>query len=226
MIETMETLRQEAIILKTYPFKDRQSIAAALTKDKGLIRMIVTSSKTSPCPDPLTEVECILLRGSSELIRCKEITTLYHHIPLRQSYPLLDLALRMGLMILQLQPAEDTGEGLYRLLCSFLRQLPQKKDYLFCMEACFIIKLLKHEGSLTPLSHCSICKSLDNLALDNLELFCPSHSPQGSLSMTDYDIETLNSLFSASSFQELHKRHVGEDFVKKTQRLFDDYIKR
>lgn len=170
----MSEIKTEGIILKMIPYKDHHRIIQMLTPDHGILSLLakgVSRPKLQSLLSPLSQVEVVYRKKSSELFFFKEGHLIENYLFLRTKWELLEAAGKMGCALLQTQFPGKAAPQLYQLLIACLKQLPRFK-HPSTLVTLFYLKLLTHEGviawdrpTLFPLS-CPrpIWNELKNLA--------------------------------------------------------------
>lgn len=164
-------------VLSVTPYKVRDQIATLFTYTYGRVNIISKRrAKYLPVLSPLMEAEFLLEERKGELKNCLEHSHHNLHLELRNSLPLLETALFFLDLIKKSQFPEKPAPLLYSLLKSYLQHLPQAEN-LPLFKASFLLKLLKHEGTLPLANQCMACKSPLSDGYVSLEgSFCPEHA--------------------------------------------------
>lgn len=204
----MKEERLQAIILKAIPFRDKQSIITLLSKERGVVSMIVKGlNKTRPhltaCITPLAESEFIYREGRSDLLSCLDASLIDPHLALREKYSFLQTAMQLAKALLDTQYPAKPSTTLYILLSRFLKQIPLFGENISTLKCCFILKLLKHEG-LLPQNHlCVVCQEEKSIFYHEEGMFCHKHRPMDALLFQKQEWSILENLANASCFSSL-----------------------
>lgn len=220
----------KAIVLRSVPFKDRQSILTLLSEEKGLISMIVKGlSKKNPhlvaSINPLCEAEFVFSEGRTELLRCKDASVIDSHFALREKYSYLELGMRFAKVLLDTQYPGKPSPSLYALFSSFLKQISAFDAALPALTCSFLLKVLKHEGLLMLDTACSVCGENNGIYLWGHDFYCKRHSPAGSLFFTSQEWQLVEPLANAGSFQAVKQILVDKKLQEKIETYFQERIK-
>jgi DNA repair protein RecO len=146
----MQQDHSKAIVLRSFPFKDRQKIVTLFSEKFGIISLVVKGisckkPSTNALCEPFAESEFFFTKKSSTLFRYEEGHLIDLHLALRASLCFLKTASAMSQALLKSQMPEQAAPELYTLFSSFLKQIPSFSSQETLL-GCFYLKLLKHEG--------------------------------------------------------------------------------
>ena len=213
--------KTEGLILKTLPFQDFDSIITLFSPTEGLIKLFYKGAykskkgNTANAITPLTIVEVIYTKGRSDLYPCQEITALDHLLPLRQNLNLLNTACDLIKIIEQTQQPCEPAEPLYELLLTYLKKLPLAFSPT-TIRVSFYLKLLRYEGFLGMISHCSECALfLKDAWIFQGEIFCEKHHPQFSIYLKPDERDLIEILTFSRDFSQLAKLSISDCLTKK-----------
>ena len=158
----MGILSSEAIILRTYPFRETDRIVVAYTRKYGKVRGVArgsrrTRSRFSGRLEPLSWVELVAFEGrSQELVSIDKVELLKgyglaikdYQAYLRSSYVLE--------LLMETVPEREANDSLFRLLLHVLPFL-RDRDKSRLASVYFQIWHLKLAGLLPSLTACSGC---------------------------------------------------------------------
>jgi DNA repair protein RecO len=144
--------KAEGVVLRSFPFRERQRILTLFTHERGLISLIMNNlSKKDMHLLGLTHLFCrgefLYVKGNSDLYRFSDGTLLDHHLFLRQDWRYLDTVSKCAHLLLKSQLPGKPAPHLYELFIAYLRQLPYFPEPSPLL-ASFYVKLLHHEGVL------------------------------------------------------------------------------
>ncbi|HNA61718.1 MAG TPA: DNA repair protein RecO [Rhabdochlamydiaceae bacterium] len=159
----------EGIVLKSILYKDHDRIVTLMTLEAGLISILAKRVKTPEkmtLLSPFSQIELIYQRKKSDLYTFKDGSLLSDHLKLREKWDYLDIAGKMGNLILTTQLPGKPAPLLYTLFIACLKQLPYFEDPMTLL-LLFHLKLLTHEGMLSweipgplPPQHWEVLKEL------------------------------------------------------------------
>lgn len=144
----MAEIKTEGVILKVTPYKDHHRIVHLFTPHEGVLSFLakgISKPKMQSLLSPLSHIEVVLRKKTSDLYFFREGSLLESHHFLRASWPLLEAAGRLGETLLTTQLPGKPALDLYRLFTACLKQLPHF-DEPATLAVLFILKLLTHEG--------------------------------------------------------------------------------
>ncbi len=141
----------EGIVIKRVPYKDRSVILTLFTKQEGILPCIsyTTSEKNvsmRQLTSPLCHGEYILKKGKGmDTIVDGSIYSL--QASLRTSYAHISAAAAIATTLFETQMEQKPSTALFELTTYFFKKLPLCDPE--CVTACFLAKLLVHEGAFS-----------------------------------------------------------------------------
>jgi DNA repair protein RecO (recombination protein O) len=226
---TQAQTHTEGIVLRITKYGEGDQIASLFTADHGLIKLIVKGGlsirrkQASPL-SPLTRVEVLYKNGKSELHVCTEATPLERFQREEQSYAQLEAACLLARAIDQSQLLEKPAPQLYALLITYLRGL-QHSPQCDAWVSSFWLKILKHDGLLDTLEHCTACSEvLVGACIAKGECYCPAHRPLGAQAFSADELTTLQRLLHARSTQVIAETVLTRTLTEKVRVLFEQCI--
>lgn len=182
----MAIVKTEAVVLRTFDFRETSLIANFFSKDHGRINGILKGIRKDPRkfsstlePFSLNEIVFYQSRGSGlHLVSQCDLTDNFN--PLRNNLESLMCAYYLVDLLRQFMPEEEKNSAVYELAVSALRRMeshnePQK------ISRVFLIKFLKLIGFRPRLEACVICnKDVFGEAYFNAKrggLLCPKCAP-------------------------------------------------
>jgi DNA repair protein RecO (recombination protein O) len=113
---------------------------------------------------------------------------------------------------------------LYQLLVSYLQNLPHCQ-FPHAAVASFQLKVLRHEGLISLLPICSICRTdLHHQFLAQGESFCSLHAPAFALELCPEETLLLQNLAFCKTFSQIAKISLSDAFKRKIKTLFWDRL--
>ena len=164
----MGEIKSEGIILKITPYKDHHRVIQIFTPTDGMLSLFargVSKPRLQSLLSPLSQIEVIYRKKTSDLYFFKEGSTLENHHFLRTEWRLLEAAGKMGIALLQTQLPGKAAPELYKLLLATFKQLPHFEDPT-TLVVLFYLKLLTYEGVISwdsPASFPLPCSNWDEL---------------------------------------------------------------
>lgn len=217
--------KTEIITLKSTPFKDRSKILQALTKDLGIISIIVNdlsqkNLNSVSLSSPFTVAEVILKKRNSDIYSIEDASILDENFHLRKDFNSLNLASFMSKAILDSHFPQKKAYNIYILIKSYLKKISINPDAIYIS---FLLKLLKCEGLLNLKTNCSICNEPAQAILSGDSL-CLNHSSDYSFKFSEDDFKKLFILCYAKSFEMLKTIEISKELKDKVNLLFNDLI--
>lgn len=218
---------EEAIVLRSIEFKERQRIITLLTRESGVLSLIVNGIHQKKgslinLTTPLCRGEFHYRKGKSDLHRFLDGSIADMHLPLRQSYDHLEAA---SLYLQAIHTSQLPGKPapiLYALCASYLKQL-KEFDHPKTLAGSFYLKILKHEGLIALHPKCHQCNEPAQ-ALGEGENLCINCSRQESLRFTPEEWEELLILSSARSFDDLQTVELTDSLFELIKHLFTQRV--
>jgi DNA repair protein RecO (recombination protein O) len=177
----MTTLRDEAIVLRTYKLAESDRICVLLTREHGKVRAVAhgvrkTSSRLGGRMEVLDVVDVQLARGRSELMTVRQAQPLGAPAALRGDFGKLAAAMVL-VEVADAATLEHLADPEYfEMTRRALRALETAEDPAIVTTA-FLLKTLAHDGAAPVLDRCATCGRTDELvAFDLTEggLLCTS----------------------------------------------------
>lgn len=146
--------KHEGLVLRALDYKDRQKIITLYTPTRGLMSLIVKGinrkkSHLLTLTSPFTRAEYHIQIGRSQLYTFLDGTPLTTHHDLRKALPHLNAATALAKALLTSQMPEKPSPALYLLTLNYLKNLPLFPNPS-ALTASYHLKLLKHDGHLSP----------------------------------------------------------------------------
>ena len=169
-------------------------------------------------------VEAVYTKGRSELFRCQEITPINSLINLRNDLATLQAGCDMLQAISLTQHPEKPAPELYQLLLAYLYKLPLTTSPT-TISTSFRLKLLRYEGLLGMLSHCSVCATpLRHVWIQEGEAFCGLHANATTPSLLEGERHIIEILMFSRDFSQLAATVTPHLLVEKIKKLFEERI--
>jgi len=217
-------IHSEGIILQTLPIKDWDLLITAFTKENGVVKYYYKNGQSrkrskGALTSPLTRAEFVCRKWGADLVPLSEISVIDVQIDLRKTLELLETSCSWLKLIQQSQLPGKPAKELYLLLITFLNTLPAYSNPS-ALDACFHMKLLRHEGLIELDTSCSVCGRPS--AFQKGEAFCPSHMQAGSVPFNLTEFETLKTLAFCRSLKEIEPIIVDGSLLEKVMRLYKE----
>jgi DNA repair protein RecO (recombination protein O) len=157
----MNTIRSEAIVLRTYKLGEADLICVLLTRDHGKVRAVAhgvrrTSSRLGVRMEVLDHVDALLATGRTELLSVRQVESRGAFDHVRGDYERLAAAL----VIVETADAatieHHDDEVYFDMVCRALTALGDAVTPSVVATA-FLFKTLAHEGATPVLEHCASC---------------------------------------------------------------------
>lgn len=223
----MEKFTTEGIVLNAIPFRNYDCILTVFSPLQGLIKFFFKGAYSqkkgngSGTTTPLSIVEIVYTKGRGDLHLCAEISVTDHNLALRNNLSVLEAACDMLQSISATQQPDKPAPELYRLFCMYLEKLPQISSPQI-LSSSFRLKLMRYEGVLAFLSHCSECSEmLNDTWIHAGEAYCSSHTPPEALFLTKEERSLVERLAFCRDFGLLAETELTLPLVKKIGCLFD-----
>ena len=199
--------KTEGITLKSIEFREYQRIITVMTKDLGIISLIVSrlgskNYRLINLTSPLTCGEFVFKQRKSDLWRFLDGSILQTHAPIRQELSKLNAAQAMLKRILDTQLPHKPAPALYLLLKSFLGRL-QTTPVPDVLLTAFILKLLRHEGLLSIKTTCGTCNAENAYCFYSGDNFCTTCAPPFATALTSDEWQQMIHLLACKSFDSL-----------------------
>ena len=177
----MNTLRDEAIVLRTYKLAESDRICVLLTREHGKVRAVAhgvrkTSSRLGGRMEVLDVVDVQLARGRTELMTVRQAQPLGTASALRADFARLSSAMVL-VEVVDAATLEHLADPEYfEMALRALRAVETAEDPTVVTTA-FLLKTLAHDGAAPVLDRCASCGATGELvAFDLTEggLLCPA----------------------------------------------------
>ena len=157
----MPLKQSEAIILRTYPFREADLLVTLFTRAEGKLKGVAKSAKRSQkrfggALEPLTCVRAYWQeRDGSELARLDSCDVLLSPLSAAIDYPRCVALAHVAEMLDQLLPDREANDGIFRLAWAVLQSLESASIWLPITY--FDLWMLRLMGFLPPLDECIEC---------------------------------------------------------------------
>ena len=163
----MTTLRDEAIVLRTYKSGESDRVVVLWSKSHGKLRAIArgvrkTTSKLGSGLEVMAHVDILLAEGRGELLQVRQVQHVHRFSALRQDFDRLSAALALVEVV---EPDIEIFTRLARALQSL--ENPDFAPHL--VPAAFYFKMLAIDGSAPQLDECVNCGAEGPLVSFNAE---------------------------------------------------------
>lgn len=215
----------EGFILQTLKFQEYDAILTVFTRNSGIEKFFVkgafsTKYGKGAMTEPFSCVELAYTEGRSDLLTCREISTLSSHYALRQSLPAVKAAFEMAQALLRILMPHQSAQAIYDLFEIYLKTLPTLSDPGL-LSASFRLKLLRSEGILDIGGGCAMCQATtDNMWAAGGEFFCERHAPALSIEWEDEEFLIMQGLALSRSLSQIASLVPPQSFYKKIDLLF------
>lgn len=157
----MESFFETSIILKTYPFQERDRIVVFLTENEGKVTGIAKGGIGSKrFAGSLDFLACskisYISKSTSEIVRIDEAQAHYEFKSLPTDYEMLSAASLAAELILKIVEPHSASRELFVILSQFLFQLDQGMNVKQALNA-FLIKMYKNLGYPPSFLRCISC---------------------------------------------------------------------
>jgi DNA repair protein RecO (recombination protein O) len=177
----VNTIRDDAIVLRTYKLAESDRICVLLTREHGKVRAVAhgvrkTSSRLGGRMEVLDVVDVQLARGRTELMTVRQAQPLGTASALRADFARLSSAMVL-VEVVDAATLEHLADPEYfEMALRALRAVETAEDPTVVTTA-FLLKTLAHDGAAPVLDRCASCGATGELvAFDLTEggLSCPS----------------------------------------------------
>jgi DNA repair protein RecO (recombination protein O) len=177
----VNTLRDEAIVVRTYKLAESDRICVLFTRAHGKVRAVAhgvrkTSSRLGGRMEVLDVVDVQLARGRSELMTVRQAQPLAASSGLRAEFSRLSAAMVLVEVADAVTLEHLADPEYYDMTTRALRAIETAEDPSVVVTA-FLLKTLAHDGAAPVLDRCASCGATGELvAFDLTEggLLCPS----------------------------------------------------
>lgn len=221
----MQECKTEGITLQSIVFKERSKIITVLTKDFGIVPLVVNgiSSKT-PSLIAITSLFCrselVYKKTNSELGSFLEGSVINDHYFLRKELSFLKAAAAMTQATLKSQFPEKKAFGIYNLLKKYLSNIAINPT---AITSSFLLKLLAYEDLLTVTENCSLCSAIAS-SMHKGESLCKEHAGIFAFNFTDEEFKLIWILTHAKKFSMLQNLDVPIELQEKVKEIFKDLV--
>lgn len=227
----MEKFTTEGVVVNATPFRNYDCILTVFTPLDGLVKFFCKAiykqkkGNHSGTTTSLAVVEIIYTKGRGDLYLCVEISVVNHHLALRNNLSVLEAACKMLHSLAATQQPGKSAPELYQLFLMYLNKLPQAQ-FPPAIARSFLLKLLRYEGLLAFISHCSTCgKLLKDAWIHESEAYCPAHMPSDGLSLNQEERSLVEHLAFSRDFTQIACIQVSPSLSEKISYLFDKSFK-
>lgn len=183
----------EAIVLRTYPFRESDVLVTLFTRTEGKVRGVARAAKKSRrrfggALEPLTYVKLTYDdRERQELVRLDACEVLESPLTAEVSYPRAVALGHVAELLDELLPDREANDAVFRLALSVLAQLRGQEFWLPITY--FELWMARLMGYLPDLSECLACGRVLNGSRAYFHaladgLMCPEHKRLASSEMT------------------------------------------
>lgn len=157
----MALTESEAIILRTYPFREADLLVTFFTRDGGKVRGVARSAKKSKrrfggALEPLTYVRAFYdVRERQELVRLDACEVLESPLATNVSYARAVALAHVAELLDELLPDHEANDAIFRLTLSVLHAL-QTSD-IWMPVTYFELWLTRLVGFLPEITECIVC---------------------------------------------------------------------
>ena len=180
----MPLKESEAIVLRTYPFRESDVLVTLFTRNEGKVRGVARAAKKSRrrfggALEPLTYVKVTYEdRERQELARLDACEVLDSPLTSEVSYPRAVALGHVAELMDELLPDREASDAVFRLAVTVIRQLRGRE--LWLPVTYFELWLARLMGYLPDLSQCTACgqtlngsRAYFHVLVDGL--MCPEH---------------------------------------------------
>ncbi|MBN2479630.1 MAG: DNA repair protein RecO [Parachlamydiales bacterium] len=212
-----------ALTLKVIPYSDRSKIITALTKDFGIVSIMVNNltfkkSNFVSFTSPFTLSEVIIKETKSDLFSLKDVNIIDQNLHLRKDFEYLRYAGKMTKAIIDLHFQFKKSNTIFVLLEKFLKNIFINPKSLYMS---FLLKVLLNEGLINPKLRCNICNSLAT-NLSSGETICDKHIQKGSFIFSKSEYDILHLLTYTKSFSDIKQIDLSTNFEEKIYLIFKE----
>jgi DNA repair protein RecO (recombination protein O) len=193
----MPLKESEAIVLRTYPFRESDLLVTLFTREEGKVRGVARAAKKSRrrfggALEPLTHVKVTYEdRERQELARLDACEVIESPLSSEVSYPRAVALGHIAELLDELSPDREPNDAVFRLAISVLSRLKgQGGQYLWLPITYFDLWMARLMGYLPDLSECIACGRILNGSRAYFHaladgLMCPEHKRLASSEMSD-----------------------------------------
>lgn len=171
----MSTLRDHAIVLRTYKSGESDRVVVMWTKEHGKVRALARgvrkgSSKLGAGLEPLSHIDVLLAASRNDFFIVRQVEHIERFSLMRQDFERLTAACALTEVIdaVPLDGVRDTE--IYVMLSRALTSLENDSFYPFLVPAAFYLKLLVLDGTAPQLDECVNCGATSGLVAFDAEV--------------------------------------------------------
>lgn len=171
----MNTLRDEAIVLRTYKSGESDRVVVLWTKSHGKLRGIAkgvrkTTSKLGSGLEVMAHVDILLAASKGELYQVRQVQHVNRFSTVRQDFDRLSAGLALVEVVDAVPTDNVPDEEIFTMLARALLSLDNEEFSPFLVPSAFFFKMLALDGSMPQLSECVSCGAGDPLVSFNAEV--------------------------------------------------------
>ena len=170
----MSTLRDHAIVLRTYKSGESDRVVVMWTKEHGKVRALARgvrkgSSKLGAGLEPLSHIDVLLAASRNDFFIVRQVEHIERFSLMRQDLERLTAACALTEVIdaVPLDGVRDTE--IYVMLSRALMSLENDSFFPFLVPAAFYLKLLVLDGTAPQLDECVNCGATSGLVAFDAE---------------------------------------------------------
>ena len=170
----MNTLRDEAIVLRTYKSGESDRVVVLWSKSHGKLRAIArgvrkTTSKLGSGLEVMAHVDILLAEGRGELLQVRQVQHVHRFSALRQDFDRLSAALALVEVVDAIPTDNEPDIEIFTMLARALQSLENPDFAPHLVPAAFYFKMLAIDGSAPQLDECVNCGAEGPLVSFNAE---------------------------------------------------------
>ncbi len=217
--------KTKAITLFSTPYKDRSKIIKVLTKDYGIISLIIhgLSAKKSyllSIATPFSISEIVFKKNNSDIHTYKDGSIIDENIYLRKNLKYIKIASLITKAVLEFHFPQKNTENIFLLLQKYLKNISTNPNGIYIS---FLLKILINEGFLNLKNICNKCSQKARY-IESGESLCQKHTSNFAFRFSEEEYNKLLVFAYAKSFSLLKDIDVSKEFVEKAHNLFKDLI--
>lgn len=210
------------VCLQAIPYLGKGRILKLFTPEAGLLTLM--SKKPSLAAlSPFCIAECVYKKKQSEIYTLIDGSILDSLLGIRQSYSALTAAGAIAQDLLRSQLPNKAAPGLYALLCSYFKNLPQFENPAI-LSASFRLKYLLHEGLLALEDECARCAGQASVLMLG-ESVCRLHASLASFAFDKEEWHTIRQLAFSRQFSLLQQIDLSTSLHNAIGALFEERLK-
>ncbi len=155
----------EALVLRTYNLAEADKIVVCLTRANGLIRGVARGcrrlrNRFGAALEPFTLLQIgFYQKENQELVSLRQTEIIRSHFDLSSHAETLTGLVYMADLVIDFSPPYEPNDKLFRMLKACLEAVAESPEDLETILRYFEIWLLKLEGFLPDIRHCTECHS-------------------------------------------------------------------